>query len=70
MNLDDNNNLTLLKTIEEGKVLIPLYVPGRTGMENLRNFYYLNDIVQILFPLEPFKHWYIDNSLDHLHILF
>jgi len=37
MNLDVNINLTLSKTIEEGKVLIPLYGPGKTGLENLGN---------------------------------
>ena len=70
MNLDVNINLTLSKTIEEGKVLIPLYGPGRTGMENLGNSCYLNAIVQILFSLEPFKKWYFDNALDHLNNCF
>ncbi len=67
MNLDVNINLTLSKTIEEGKVLIPLYGPGKTGLENLGNSCYLNVIVQILFSLENFKKWYFDNAIEHLN---
>ena len=67
MNLDVNINLTLSKTIEEGKVLIPLYGPGKTGLENLGNSCYLNVIVQILFSLENFQKWYFDNAIEHLN---
>lgn len=67
MNLDININLTLSKTIEEGKVLTPLYGEGLTGMENIGNSCYINSIVQILFSLEPMKKWYYDTAIDHLN---
>lgn len=67
MNLEVNLNLTLSKTIEDGKVLIPLYGPSCTGMENLGNSCYINSVVQIFFSLEQFKQWYYDNAIDHLN---
>lgn len=67
MNLDFNLNLTLSKTIEDGKVLKPLYGPGNTGMENLGNSCYLNSVVQIFFSLEQFKQWYFDAAIGHLN---
>ena len=68
MNLSINLNLTLSKTIEEGKVLTPLYGPGFTGLENIGNSCYMNSIIQILFNLEPFKKRYFENAIDHLNI--
>ena len=68
MNLSFNLNFTLSKTIEEGKVLTPLYGPGFTGLENLGNSCYMNSILQILLSLEPFKKQYLDNALEHLNI--
>ena len=67
LNLDININLTLSKTIEEGKVLTPLYGEGFTGLENIGNSCYMNSVIQILFSLEPFKKRYFDNALDHLN---
>lgn len=66
MNLSYNLNFTLSKTIEEGKVLIPLYGPGYTGLENLGNSCYMNSVIQILFSLEFFQKNYFDNALEHL----
>jgi len=68
MNLSFNLNFTLSKTIEEGKVLTPLYGPGFTGLENFGNSCYMNSILQILLSLEPFKKQYFDNALEHLNI--
>lgn len=45
MELEANLNLTLSKTIEEGKTLIPLYGEGFTGLENLGNSCYMNAVV-------------------------
>ena len=67
MNLDFNINFTLSKTIEEGKVLTPLYGEGFTGLENIGNSCYMNSVIQILFSLEPFKKRYFDNALEHLN---
>ena len=44
LNLDANLNLTLSKVLEEGKQLIPVFGPGLTGMENLGNSCYMNDV--------------------------
>mmetsp|Transcript_9112 Transcript_9112/g.6872 ORF Transcript_9112/g.6872 Transcript_9112/m.6872 type:complete len:89 (+) Transcript_9112:616-882(+) len=67
MNLEANLNLTLSKTIEEGKELIPLYGPGLTGMENLGNSCYLNSVVQVLFSLPEFIQRYWDPENQQLH---
>lgn len=67
MNLDFNLNLTLSKTLEEGKVLTPIYGAGYTGMENLGNSCYMNSVLQILFSLEPFQALYFDEAVMHLN---
>jgi len=66
LNLQINLNFTLSKTIEEGKVLTPIYGPEYTGMENLGNSCYMNSIAQILFSLENFKSKFFDNCIYHL----
>ena len=45
LNLEANLSLTLSKVLEEGKILIPVFGPGFTGMENLGNTCYMNAIV-------------------------
>ena len=37
LNLSFNLNLTLSKTIEEGRKLLPVFGEGLTGLENLGN---------------------------------
>lgn len=66
MNLEVNLNLTLSKTIEDGKILTPIYGADHTGLVNLGNSCYLNSIVQILFSLETFKSQFLDDSFIHL----
>ena len=58
------------KTIEEGKVLTPLYGEGFTGMENLGNSCYMNSVIQILFSLEPFKQLYFEGAVEHLNTCY
>ena len=45
LNLEANLSLTLSKVLEEGKVLIPVFGAGNTGMVNLGNTCYLNSVV-------------------------
>lgn len=45
MNLEANLSLTLSKVLEEGKILVPIFGPGYTGMENLGNTCYMNAVV-------------------------
>ena len=67
MNLQINLNFTLSKTLEEGKVLTPLYGEGFTGLENLGNSCYMNSIIQILFHLKPFIQIYYKGAKEHLN---
>lgn len=63
MELEANLNLTLSKAVEEGRILIPRYGAGFTGLANLGNSCYINSIVQLLFSLPQFIHrYYSDNS--------
>ncbi len=66
LNLDFNLNFTLSKAYEEGKMLVPVYGPGYTGLENLGNSCYMNSVLQILFSLEPFQNLYFDTAIEHL----
>jgi len=66
MNLEFNLNFTLSKTIEDGKILPPIYGPEYTGIENMGNSCYLNSIVQVLFSLETYKSKFFDNCFIHL----
>ena len=63
MELEANLNLTLSKAIEKGKVLIPMYGPGFTGMTNLGNSCYMNSCVQMIFSFEQFVRRYY--NLEH-----
>jgi len=67
LNLEANLNLTLSKTIEEGKELVPLYGAGFTGMENLGNSCYINAVVQVLFSFPEFIERYWDPNDSQIH---
>lgn len=58
LNLEANLSLTLSKVLEEGKILVPIFGSGNTGMENLGNTCYLNSIVQVLFSFPEFKNYF------------
>ena len=45
INLEANLSLTLSKVLEAGKVLVPVFGPEYTGMENLGNTCYMNSVV-------------------------
>jgi ubiquitin carboxyl-terminal hydrolase 5/13 len=45
LNLEANLSLTLSKVLEEGKILVPVFGAGNTGMENLGNTCYMNSVV-------------------------
>jgi len=53
--LEANLSLTLSKVLEEGKILIPVFGAGLTGMVNLGNTCYLNAVVQVLMSLPEFR---------------
>ena len=55
MELEMNLNLTLSKAVEEGRVLIPRFGPGYTGMENLGNSCYINSVVQTLMAIPEWE---------------
>ena len=67
MNLEANLNLTLSKVLEEGKVLVPVYGPGLTGMENLGNSCYMNSVVQVFFNLPEIREYYLRDAEAHLN---
>jgi len=58
--------LTLSKVIEDGKVLVPVFGPDLTGMENLGNSCYINSVVQLLFSFPEFRNFYEPNAAPHL----
>lgn len=66
LNLEINLNFTLSKAYEEGKLLVPVYGPGNTGLENLGNSCYMNSVIQVLFSLEPFHNLYYETAIEHL----
>jgi len=43
---------------ETGKLLVPLFGPGYTGLSNLGNSCYLNSVVQVLFTVPSFQQRY------------
>jgi ubiquitin carboxyl-terminal hydrolase 5/13 len=45
LNLEANLNLTLSKVLEEGKILVPLFGAGFTGLDNLGNSCYMNSVI-------------------------
>jgi len=66
MNLEANLSLTLSKILEQGKVLVPIFGPGYTGMENLGNTCYMNSVVQCLFSFPEFQNYFYPAALKHL----
>lgn len=64
--LEANLSLTLSKVLEEGKILIPVFGAGLTGMVNLGNTCYLNAVVQVLMSLPEFRQRYLPEAEEHL----
>lgn len=62
LNLEANLSLTLSKVLEEGKILVPVFGAGNTGMINLGNTCYLNSVVQVLMSLPSFEARYLSNA--------
>lgn len=60
-------NLTLSKVLEEGRVLVPAFGSGFTGLDNLGNSCYLNSVVQILFSIPEFMDKYVNSAEVHLN---
>lgn len=66
LQLEANLSLTLSKVLEEGKILVPVFGPGLTGMENLGNTCYMNSVVQVLFSFSEYRDYYLPHALNHL----
>lgn len=66
LTLEANLSLTLSKVLEEGKVLVPVFGAGYTGMVNLGNTCYLNSVVQVLMSLPEFESRYLTDAEEHL----
>ena len=66
LNLEANMNLTLSKAVEEGRVLVPKFGPGFTGLINLGNTCYMASIVQVLFSLEAYQNKYFSDAAEKL----
>jgi len=66
ISLEANLSFTLSKVLEEGKVLVPVFGPGLTGMVNTGNSCYLNSVVQVLMSLPEFKQRYLTEADSHL----
>mmetsp|Transcript_34002 Transcript_34002/g.59260 ORF Transcript_34002/g.59260 Transcript_34002/m.59260 type:complete len:744 (-) Transcript_34002:35-2266(-) len=63
LELEANLNLTLSKAVEEGRVLVPRYGAGYTGLANLGNSCYISSIVQVLFTLPQFVRRYFSENI-------
>lgn len=67
LNLEANLSLTLSKVLEEGKILIPVFGAGYTGMINLGNTCYMNSVVQVIMSMPEFRDRYLSHSQEHLN---
>jgi len=67
LNLEANLSLTLSKVLEEGKILIPVFGEGLTGMVNLGNTCYMNSVLQVVMALPEFKERFLPEAEYHLN---
>lgn len=65
LELEANLNLTLSKTWEQGKVLLPVFGPRKTGLENIGNSCYLAAVVQCLANIPELEHRYHTLARNH-----
>lgn len=65
MELEANLNLTLSKAWEHGRVLIPVFGPKKTGLENIGNSCYLAAVVQCLANIPEVEQRYHKLASEH-----
>jgi ubiquitin carboxyl-terminal hydrolase 5/13 len=66
INLDLNLNFALSKLLDNKSEEIPIYGPGRTGINNIGNSCYLNSVLQALNSLPEFREQYYLRGENHI----
>lgn len=66
LELEANLTLTLSKTWEQGKVMVPVFGPKKTGLENIGNSCYLASVVQCLANIPEVERRYHTLAAQHM----